>query len=675
MMSGSIPTAILSDGLHSKIRGRRVRVAVFTTFAFEPGFFEEEVLPILFEQSFSHVPRLRLVQLEEALRAVDDVAVYYDRRALVTGSSSAALDVRRIAMSRRTGFFHPKIILLLVEGKENAEPDALIVAVMSANLTRAGWWENVECAYMHEVVEGSRCRFRQDLLDLMRWIRRDEATGEAHTALEAIRGFLHYRIEDEPFRSAQGVMHSRIFMGAQSVASFLSDSLRLPRETYNLEVISPYFDNSTDTRTLKGLIDELAPRETRILLPQADDGAALCRKGFFEAVASLRGVKWGKLPRAVMQRAKSDETQPDRFVHAKVYRLWSRVEGREYLLIGSVNLTHAAHSKASAGNLEAAVLLDMGAGRSPSFWLEPIEDRPPIFRVEEAEEGSQDAETPPLSIRYFWDESRAEYFWARGEGRTPGYAIFASAGADVYRLEQIVFDEWTPLPDEVSERISILLHSTSFLEVKVEDKSASTVLIREEGMAHKPSILLSLTAEEILRYWSLLSPEQREAFLSDKAHALMVSESLAAQRANTPAAQDSLFDRFAGIFHAFSRLDEHVSSAIEQGRNAEAVYRLFGRKYDSLPSLIEKVLKEDESDLVNRYVTLLTAKQLLNRLKRKYADFFGEHRQEEKALQSSLSNIEQLREQFDFAGREEMERFFRWFERMFFHEMQPREQA
>ena len=37
--------------------------------------FEKEILPILFDQSFSHMPDIRLQQLEKALRGIPHVAV------------------------------------------------------------------------------------------------------------------------------------------------------------------------------------------------------------------------------------------------------------------------------------------------------------------------------------------------------------------------------------------------------------------------------------------------------------------------------------------------------------------------------------------------------------------------------------------------------------------------
>jgi hypothetical protein len=131
-----IPRRVLSDELQGVIRGRGLRAAVFLTFRFDPGFFEQEVLPVFFDISLSHVPEIRLINLAEALLKVDGVAVYYDRIGLEAGSRSSKLDVQRVAVSHPTGYFHPKNILLLVEDDE--KNTALIVASLSANLTRAG---------------------------------------------------------------------------------------------------------------------------------------------------------------------------------------------------------------------------------------------------------------------------------------------------------------------------------------------------------------------------------------------------------------------------------------------------------------------------------------------------------------------------------------------------------
>ena len=53
----------------------------------------------------------------------------------------------------------------------------------------------------------------------------------------------------------------------------------------------------------------------------------------------------------------------------------------------------------------------------------------------------------------------------------------------------------------------------------------------------------------------------------------------------------SMFDRFAGIYHAFGCLRRYIDDATEDGRAKEASARLLGAKYDSLPCLLEKTLE------------------------------------------------------------------------------------
>src|ERR1700730_9723408 len=151
------------------LRGRRLVAAVFLTFRFDPEFFEQEILPVFLDVPLSHAAAIKLVQLEDALRSVPHgVVVYYDQNGLVPEAGPARLDVKRIAVRHRTGIFHPKNVLALVE---SGEPDqdghrakSLIVACLSANLTRAGWWENLEVCHTEEIAEGAFTRVREDLI-------------------------------------------------------------------------------------------------------------------------------------------------------------------------------------------------------------------------------------------------------------------------------------------------------------------------------------------------------------------------------------------------------------------------------------------------------------------------------------------------------------------------------
>ena len=196
-MAEKPPTAVLSDELKSVVAGRQLRAAVFLTFQFEPEFFEQQVLPLFFDVSLSHAEAIKRVQMEDLLRDVPHgVAVYYDQNGLVADAKPARLDVRRIAVRHATGIFHPKNVFALVEAlepDEDGQPaQTLIVASMSANLTRAGWWENVEVCHIEELREGELTRLRDDLLGFLDGLERrvSEKASDGHAALKAIKAFL-----------------------------------------------------------------------------------------------------------------------------------------------------------------------------------------------------------------------------------------------------------------------------------------------------------------------------------------------------------------------------------------------------------------------------------------------------------------------------------------------------
>src|SRR5687767_10616086 len=101
-----IPHEVLSEHVQKRLHGRRVKSAVFLTFTFEPDFFEQEILPVIFDLPLTTAPAVRLLMLEDQFKkGGQSVAVYYDRRGLISGETSAKLDVRRIGVSYPTGYF------------------------------------------------------------------------------------------------------------------------------------------------------------------------------------------------------------------------------------------------------------------------------------------------------------------------------------------------------------------------------------------------------------------------------------------------------------------------------------------------------------------------------------------------------------------------------------------
>ncbi len=257
----NIPHAILSDQFEEQLRGRRLTAAAFLTFRFDPEFFEQEILPVFLDVPLSHAAAIRMVQLEDALRQVPDgVAVYYDQNGLVPEAGPAKLDIRRIPVRHKTGIFHPKNVFALVEENEVATEGekprrALLVGNMSANLTRAGWWENVEACHIQEIAEGEATSMRDDLAALVDGLirRAGDRAADDHAALRSIRAFLRTTIQ-RTNRSSGGVLHPHLHSGLLPFTEFLRNAAGNALDGMYLEVISPYFDDGPTMPPLASLI-------------------------------------------------------------------------------------------------------------------------------------------------------------------------------------------------------------------------------------------------------------------------------------------------------------------------------------------------------------------------------------------------------------------------------------
>ena len=669
-----IPRAVLSEHYQERMRGRKLVSAIFTTFRLEPSFFETEVLPVFLDIPLSHDGKIKLVQLEDALRSIGGtIALYYDQNGIVDGSGGMKLDVRRYPIQHPTGIFHPKNVLVLVE---DVEPDehghharALLCACSSANLTRAGWWENVEVAHVEEIKEGERSQLRDALLEFVdRLVRAAEGRRPnddlraSHGAAADIRAFLRDTTQLER-RTVEGRLLTHFHGGEGSLPDFLSGAAGKLLQGLCLEVISPYFDGGGESAPLAALVERFAPQEVRVFLPRNDRGEALCSEALFEWMRA-RGVSWGTLPGELLRLGKGEDTK-QRGVHAKVYRFFeSKRGGREFLYVGSTNLTTAALRVAGrGGNWETGFLVEATTSVRPDWWLTAETRRPPAFAPREEDEGTTTSGGTRLILRYRWDAREASAFWG-GEEPSPALLV-RNGGVTVLELVNLAEHVWSALDAEQSARLEQTLLSTSVLEVVGERPEPGLLLVQEEGMARRPSLLFELSAADILRYWALLTVEQRTAFL--EARATFADDEPLMPTLAPLRAESTLFDRFAGVFHAFACLEDHVRIALEAGKEREAEYRLFGKKYDSLGTLIDRVLADiagGAGDRVEHYVVLLCARQLLRELGRAFPDYWARRRDEVRALETRIGEGTTVRD--ELAGIDaEMPAFLDWFDRWF----------
>lgn len=677
---GEIPHEVLSDHFQERMEGCRLVAAVFVTYQFDPGFFEQEILPAFIDAPLSHVPAIRLLQLEDALRCIPaGVAVYYDANGIVRGDSgSACLDIRRIPVRHKTGIFHPKNAFILVEAAEPGEnayrPRTLLVASMSANLTRRGWWENVECCHVEELHEGDRTRLKDDVAEFLgTTVRRRAPKGMDHQALEEILAFLK-KVDQRHHKSVAGHAHTHFYVGQEPLADFFERLVGREIRGWSLEVISPYFDDSAECGPLMELVERFEPREVRVCLPRDKDGNATVRRDLYETVAKMPNVRWSRLGDKGDTWLRSGRVAgaPPRAVHAKVYRFFRMKPRREITFVGSANLTSAAHS--GRGNVETGFLVDTVPDVAPDFWTVVERAKPAAFEPRGEDDGVAASGGTRLNLRYHWDTATAEASW---EGSSPSPTLKLRArDVDVGEIGPLSPREWAPVPDDVAATIGKMLPETSLFEVHGENEEPGLLLVQEEGMSHKPSGSRRLAASEILRYWSLLTPDQRAEVIEVHGERLTRGEPPGPDGPEPADDGLTLFDRFAGYFHGFGCLERAVLTAIKEDRRKEADYRLFGCKYDSLGSLLDRLdAKGEVIDPVDRYLIVLCARQVCRQIAKEEPRYWQEHAADVATLTSRLAKLGTVREELSAGPDGTFAAFLDWFEPLFLTRAKPKESA
>jgi len=221
---------------------------------------------------------------------------------------------------------------------------------------------------------------------------------------------------------------------------------------------------------------------------------------------------------------------------------------------------------------------------------------------------------------------------------------------------------WARTDAALADGVADQLAHTSFVVARCDD-NAWRVLVREEGMAHKPSLLERLSPAEILRYWSLLSPEQRAALIERQSLDVTL-EGIPVVSGGLVSDTDSVFARFAGLFHAFGRLRSAVVEALHEDRPHDAEARLLGAKFDSLPVYLDGLLETTDGDPVQRYVAVLCARQLLDHVCEQWPEFCRSRGDAVERVRAQIERGAALRAELGLDG-DDADAFLQWYEDQF----------
>ena len=290
-----------------------------------------------------------------------------------------------------------------------------------------------------------------------------------------------------------------------------------------------------------------------------------------------------------------------------------------------------------------------------------------------SEEEGTDAYAPPLVLRYDWSTSTLSALWS-GRVPNPGLGVRAH-GVELFGVTaaSLPRGEWRDLDAIDAAALEERLRASSFLTAVDADGRAGVLLVLELGMAHRPSLLLNLTPAEIVQYWALLTPEQRAGYIGDRGEALEEVEGGEALVAGARHEErpESMFDRFAGMFHGFASLERKVMASLDEGRTSEAEFLVVGKKPDSLPRLVDRIAERtSEATRVDDYLLLLCAEQLVRRIKQEHPAFWRET-PGTSALEAALALRGTLRSALA-VDDDEMARFLDWHEQQFLRPAEPR---
>lgn len=675
-----------SDGFRAQIGEReRVVAATFTTYRFEPEFFEQEIIPLMLDQglAFSSDQRIKSIQVREALSQTGlPVEVFYDLDLFrLQGTVSPSMEYLHHGIRGERSTFHAKLVLLLLED-ESSKERSLCVGAGSANLTIAGWWENIECQHWERVTSGeANRRFINQLRDDVAWLAasRKAVPEEGKQALPLIAAFLDGCRGSNAAAPISYYGLTSLSLGQKrrpAFMRFLRDALAEQSPNYKrwtLEIISPYFAESPTFDGHEHFFNDLGVGEIHVFLPVNDQGEALCNPEYYERLAQTDGITWATWSPEVAKNL-GLQTPVNRTTHAKIYHLYNGMQS--WVFFGSVNFTH----RATSDNQEAGFFTQLPAQTS---FLKPLSSAPDKWCPEDqlpgaGEDEDKAANLPDLLLNYDWMERRLTAALGERHGDQTLICQILSAEGSV----QVADVEVRQTRGRVvcdADVIEALLKNTGFLRVSGrwlpsgETFPAFDVLVQQVNWTHKPLDLPHLSPQEIMQIYAGLSQMRRNQVIEFLKQRQLHEMGLSGESAGSQGYEDTgrqFFAEYAELFHAFRNLRQRMDEAWTEERVALVDYYLSGRGMDSLPTLLDSLYEEGRDlDGATVYLALLCLIQIYEcpkyRDRSQVATWLTK-------CQEKLTTIEKSGElQLIDNDPERTRRFFDWYRTQFFREYRP----
>lgn len=637
----------ISEAFRAVIGEREVVQSFFTTYSFEPDFFELEVLPLLLgNPALSSNESIRYYQLQSLMRQhAGRLAVVYDL-SVFDPQLAPRLEVDYLPMRVGGACQHAKLMVLVVRDRKS-KLLSIVLGAGSFNLTKAGWWENLEVGHWVELSEGSAPgNILEPLLDALRFYKARTPSPVLDSILSVAMAFEASAADPNCsfYFSGNGAAHRHF-------DTFITEHTDADA---SLEVISPFFADDGNNRTIIDFLGRY-PSAT-VLLPLDEQGQALVDRQSVYEVLPRDSISWGEWCESV-RKSHLDPKSPYRRLHAKIYQ----THGEDpWCFVGSVNLSF----KAFRQNVEAGFLLKGGDAKPLLVALQSPPDR---FKVEvEASSASAagDLEMPPICVTFDWQTDLLHTSCS-----ATGELVLLNSAAEILVSVPLngADDQLSPAPQlKTHLQGSSLLHARWLTDA---GEAEGTVLVSQRNLFCRPTHLPALDLQALLKIFIGMHESRRLELFGDLAVRLLhASQDDGVQDEFLPeptagGSFESFFAEFSQVNGAFWELAERLAKAEREGDFHTLAYYLKGQQPDSLRKVLASIVGSDstnnEASLIVRYLTLLSVTDLLKR--------FAVHSDEaliheaEKALTALERN--ELLTQLDGA---EGEHFIRWFKTKFF---------
>jgi len=539
----------ISEAFRSVIGEREVEQAFFTTYSFEPDFFELEVLPLLLgNPALSRNESIRYYQLQSLMRQHSGrLAVVYDL-SVFDPQLAPRLEVDYLPMRVGGACQHAKLMVLVVRDRKSKQL-SIVLGAGSFNLTKAGWWENLEVGHWVELSEGfAPSNILEPLLDALRFY-------QARTPSPVVDNILGVAMV---FEASTADPNCSFYFSGNGAAHRHFDTFIAEHAdaAAPLEIISPFFADDGNNRIIIDFLGRY-PSAT-VLLPLDEQGQALVNRQFVYEALPRESITWGQWSESVRKKH-LDPKSPYRRLHAKIYQ----AHGKDpWCFVGSVNLSFRAFRQ----NVEAGFLLKGGDAKHLLVALQAPPDRfnPEVEAISASAAG--DLEMPPICVAFDWQTDLLHT-----SCKTQGELVLLNSAAEI--LVSVLLngadDQLSPAP-QVKAHLqgSSLMHARWLTDA---GEAEGTVLVSQRNLFCRPTHLPALDLQALLKIFIGMHESRRLELFGDLAVRLLHAsqdDGVQDEFLPEPTAEgsfESFFAEFSQVNGAFWELAERLAKAEREG--------------------------------------------------------------------------------------------------------------